>query len=184
MHHSNGVIHKCESELWHDKNDQGFSDRHRHQHHQQKSHRAVFPDNTKNRTGLRKIEASAVFSASMPKYLSKNNVSSSPGGGAIGESSSIEPLIQIGEKQVKSFKYINEILKRNLKLINKIIQVVDDKRTSQSSDEWKEVATRVDLIFLIFSTLTVILVPLLLFGRFYFRTDESLLHNKNCACIF
>ena len=135
MHHSNGMIHKCENELWHDKNDQGFSDRHRNQHHQQKSHRAVFPDNTKNRTGLRKIEASAVFSESMPKYLSKNNASSSPGGGAIGESSSIEPLIQIGEKQVKSFKYINDILKRNLKLINKIIQVVDDKRTSQSSNE-------------------------------------------------
>lgn len=59
------------------------------------------------------------------------------------------------------------------------------KTIQEINIEWKEVARRLEYIFLVFSFVTIIVAPLVLFGKFYVRDFiNKKTVNPSCSCAF
>jgi len=77
-----------------------------------------------------------------------------------------------------------KLLEKILKLIRQSIELLDKNREKKECskvivDEWKEVATRVDHILFFIATATIILSPIILFHKFFFRTQPVYF---GCGC--
>lgn len=77
-----------------------------------------------------------------------------------------------------------KLLEKILKLIRQSIELLDKNREKKECskvvvDEWKEVATRVDHILFFIATATIIISPIILFHKFFFRTQPVFL---GCGC--
>ena len=77
-----------------------------------------------------------------------------------------------------------KLLETILKLIRQSIELLDKNREKKECskvvvDEWKEVATRVDHILFFIATATIIISPIILFHKFFFRTQPVFL---GCGC--
>jgi len=52
-------------------------------------------------------------------------------------------------------------------------------------NDWKEAARRLENVFLYVSSLTIILFPFVLFGKFYFKDyNENNFNLNKCGCDF
>lgn len=76
----------------------------------------------------------------------------------------------------KIFEIVSEsfqlIQKDNLKL----------KKKKEILIEWKEVARRLDIILFIIATISITTTPILLFAKFYFRSDSHFNKHHQCGC--
>jgi hypothetical protein len=84
-------------------------------------------------------------------------------------------------KQVKILRKLFKILKSiSFKMQEEKIQYTDQEILSV---EWKELARRVEQIFLIISFCAIISIPILLFGKFFKRDLITKEHLKSsCGC--
>ena len=81
-----------------------------------------------------------------------------------------------------------KILRKLFKIL-KYMSVKVEQNTLRDTDqeiviiEWKELAIKIEHIFLVLSFITVVLTPIVLFGKFFYRdfiTHEHL--NSHCGC--
>ena len=84
----------------------------------------------------------------------------------------------------KNNKMNDESLEKLLKIIRHSVKLIDKNylrlKTSQmASDEWKLVASRLDLFLFLIATLVVFITPFILFGKFMFRIDGPLDNNSS-----
>lgn len=83
----------------------------------------------------------------------------------------------------------HENLERMLRLIKKTVKLIDRNNTRLRNnqhihDEWKEVASKLDFIFFIIASVFVILAPIILFGKLYFKNEviDHSLSKDGCGC--
>lgn len=75
---------------------------------------------------------------------------------------------------------ILKLLKRSTRLLEKTR--LKDKNIHIIYDDWKEVASRIDLILFIIASTVVICTPIGLFGKFLIRDETFKSHNITCGC--
>jgi hypothetical protein len=81
-----------------------------------------------------------------------------------------------------------KILHRLFKILKCLIEKMEQDKLRYSNQEiliveWKELARRIEYIFLILSFLIVIITPILLFGKFFLRDFITFDHLKApCGC--
>ncbi len=90
----------------------------------------------------------------------------------------------ISNENIRINGLTKKLLEKILKLIRQSIELLDKNREKKECskvvvDEWKEVATRVDHILFFIATATIILSPIILFQKFFFRTQPAFL---GCGC--
>lgn len=78
-----------------------------------------------------------------------------------------------------NFLKIIKILKKTSKLVE--LTLNKKKYMQEVYDDWKEVASRLDFVLFIIASLTVVLSPIYLFGKFFLREDSEI-HAKNNSC--
>lgn len=80
-----------------------------------------------------------------------------------------------------NFLKIVKILKKTSKLVE--LNLNKKKYMHEVYDDWKEVASRLDFVLFIIASVTVVLSPIYLFGKFFLREDSEIFAtNNSCGC--
>lgn len=92
-------------------------------------------------------------------------------------------LSKKGSSQCNKQEKDNQLHKLT-KLLKQNFRKLDDERTKiknieEIAIEWKEIARRLDRLFLVLSFITIVTAPIILFGKFIIRDISP---SKNCGC--
>ena len=94
------------------------------------------------------------------------------------------PVYQMNDK-IKEKKDI-EMSKLTKLTVKSFKRIEDEKKILKNIEEitieWKELARRLDYLFLVLSAITIVTVPLILFGKFVVRDISNNLIQSNCGC--
>ena len=105
------------------------------------------------------------------------------------------PQIHMKKTQIKSYsrdstidfkdgkdnlEKIFKIIKRSTKLLEK--SKLKIKINQIIYDEWKEVASRIDIILFLVVSTTVLIAPIILFGKFFIYDETATDANRPCGC--
>ena len=85
-------------------------------------------------------------------------------------------------KEMRSLKILIDALKKNLLVFGRELHQIEKDRFNRTLAEWKEVASRIDIFLFFASALTVCLMPLVLFGKFYFVDGQIFFNSRSCGC--
>lgn len=83
------------------------------------------------------------------------------------------------DRQRDNLDKILKVLKRSTRLLEKKYQ--RDKYNLIVYDDWKEVASRLDLVLFLLASSIVIMTPVLLFGKFIIRDESFSSFNSTCG---
>jgi hypothetical protein len=85
-------------------------------------------------------------------------------------------------KKEYNMEYVIKLMKKAIRMIEKT--KVKTKNMDLINDDWKEVASRVDLILFIIACSIVTLCPIFFFGKFFIRDHAFFVNNvnKHCSC--
>ena len=82
---------------------------------------------------------------------------------------------------------LKESLEKMLKLMKRVTRILErtllrEKNINAIYDDWKEVASRIDLVLFLIAGAIVIFTPIGLFGKFFTRDETFKNVNHTCEC--
>ncbi len=89
--------------------------------------------------------------------------------------------------KTKPYRNNDRILKQIFQLVKRISQNFDkiqnkNREKEIIGDEWKKVSRRLDLVLFVIHGSIMIIMPTVMFGKFYFMNQSLLNHQELCHC--